>query len=642
MISLIRRFTSSWVAGAILLLIALAILVTGIGTPGGLGNMSLKRDSLATMGGRQITTEEIERHVANRLEVSKQQNPQLDMPSFVAGGGFDAGYAEYLTAKAVEYFGFKQGMIAGKKVIDRQIAEIPAFHGLTGEFDEETFKTLLAKQRLTPAQFRSDLEGAFIRQQLLVPVAGNPKLPMGMATSYAALMLETRSGSIGVVPSQLMAQGSAPTEADIAAHYAKIRASFTQPEQRSLKYAVFGLENVKNATPTDAEIAAFYKANAAQYMSVESRTLSQVVLADQAAANAFSAKVKAGQGFDAAAAAAGFASADTAIGTKTRKEMAEFASDAVAAASFSLAGGGVTAPVQSDLGWHVVRVDAIRIKPGKSLEQARPEIFGALARQKSDEAMIDLVNQIEDKLTDGASLDEVAKTHSLTVVTSPLLTDSGQSVDGKPGSVTPDLIALLKPGFAMAAEDEPVVETLNPNKKYAILGVDRVVAAAPLPLEKVRDAVIADLKMKRANAAARQIAEGIAAKVNKGGSMAEAFTAAKLPSPQAVSARRVDLTREQSVPEPVAMMFSMAKGKAKLLPAPRNQGWMVVLVTDVKQGNIAEAPELVAQSRDQIQARMSDEYAQQFANAARADLGFKEKKDRVVALKKRLAGVAAE
>ncbi len=646
MISFFRRFTSSWLAGAILLLIAIAILVTGIGTPSGLGNMSLQGDSVASMGRHHVSATELERHVVSQLDMAKRQNPEqnagLDMPGFIAGGGFESGYVDYVTGKAIEFFGLDQGMVASKLVLDRQIAQIPAFHGPTGEFDQQVFESVLGQQRLTPADFRKDLAGAFIRQQLLVPVAGSPQLPLGMATAYAGLMLETRNGVVGAVPSALMAAGPAPTEAEIAAHYTKIRGSFMVPEQRALKYAVFGVENVPNAVPTDADVAAYYKANAAKYAAVEARTLSQVVLPDQAAANAFSAKIKAGQSFDVTAKAAGFAPSDTAIGAKSRADLAAFSSDAVAAAAFALPKGGVSVPVQSDLGWHVVRVDAIQITPGKTLAQARPEIFGSLARQKGDEAMIDLVNKIEDQLAEGASLDEVAKTFNLTVVKSPLLTVNGQSVDGKPVTIAPELAGLLKSGFAMGADDEPMVETLTPNKRFAMLGVDQTVPAAPLSLDKVRPQVVADLIARRGAAAAQKLAASIAAKVNAGTSMAEAFAAAKLPAPKGVSARRVDLAKQQNVPAPVVMMFSMAKGKAKLLAAPNNQGWMVVYVADVQQGNIAEAPALIAQSREEIRSQMGNEYAAQFANAAKVALGFKENKAQLLALKKRLSGAAAE
>jgi peptidyl-prolyl cis-trans isomerase D len=455
-------------------------------------------------------------------------------------------------------------------------------------------------------------------------------------------MLETRNGMVGAVPSAMMPAGSAPTEAEIAAHYAKIRGAFTVPEQRALKYAVFGVENVKNAVPTDADIAAYYQANAAKYASTEKRVLSQVVLPDQAAANAFSAKIKAGQSFDMAAKAAGFAASDTAIGSKSRADLAAFSSNAVATAAFALPKGGVTAPVQSDLGWHVVRIDAIQTTPGKTLAQARAEIFGSLAQQKGDEALIDFVNKVEDQLTDGASLDEVAKTHHLTVVKSPLLTATGQSVNGQPVTIAPELRGLLKSGFAMGADDEPMVETLIPNKRFAILGVDQALPAAPLPLAKVRDAVVADLMARRGAAAAQKLAASIAAKVNAGASMNEAFAAAKLPAPKGVSARRVDLANQQNVPAPVVLMFSMAKGKAKLLPAPNNQGWMVVYVAEVKRGNIAEAPALITQSGNEIRAQMGNEYATQFANAAKTALGFKENKTQLLALKKRLSGAAAE
>jgi peptidyl-prolyl cis-trans isomerase D len=140
MISIIRRFTTSWIAGAILALITIAVLVTGIGTPSGLGNLAPQGDSLATIGKHKLGQTDVERHVGSQYEAAKRENPTLDLPSFIAGGGFDASYADYVTSRALEFFGLQQGMVASKLVLDRQIANIQAFHGPTGEFDEKTYE----------------------------------------------------------------------------------------------------------------------------------------------------------------------------------------------------------------------------------------------------------------------------------------------------------------------------------------------------------------------------------------------------------------------------------------------------------------------------------------------------------------------
>ena len=50
----------------------------------------------------------------------------------------------------------------------------------------------------------------------------------------------------------------------------------------------------------------------------------------------------------------------------------------IANAAFSAQPGAIVGPVQSDLGWHVVKVESVRQEGGKSLAAARVEIAASL------------------------------------------------------------------------------------------------------------------------------------------------------------------------------------------------------------------------------------------------------------------------
>ena len=96
------------------------------------------------------------------------------------------------------------------------------------------------------------------------------------------------------------------------------------------------------------------------------RSINQVVFANEDDANAFRERLRAGVSFVDAAPLAGYSPADTEVGNVTKAKLAEWASEAVADAAFSVALPSVTAPVKSDFGWHVLQV----AKPTES--QDRP------------------------------------------------------------------------------------------------------------------------------------------------------------------------------------------------------------------------------------------------------------------------------
>ena len=100
---------------------------------------------------------------------------------------------------------------------------------------------------------------------MLTPVAGNSRVPLGVATPYASMLLEARQGEVALVPASAFRAGLTPTDADLQRFYAENKARYTVPEQRVLRIAAIGPDQVAAVAATDQEIAAYYNANQAIY-----------------------------------------------------------------------------------------------------------------------------------------------------------------------------------------------------------------------------------------------------------------------------------------------------------------------------------------------------------------------------------------
>lgn len=645
MLSIFRRGVTSKIMLVILGIGLFALVITGFGTDGmgGIGSVAGGGgDTLVTIEGETITSAELTDQVNRQLARAREQQPDLDMATFLQSGAFEQILEQLTAQEAMVAFGRAQGLAASKRMVDGEIASIPAFRNLAGQFDQQAFRAALQSQDLTEEQLRTELAGSLIQRQLLLPVAGSARVPEGMAQRYASLLLEQRSGSVGIVPTAAMGAGRQPSDAEIAAFFRDNQARYTIPERRVLRYAMIGPEQVANAArPTEAEIAAFYQANQERYGAKETRTLSQVVLPDQAAARGFAARVAGGTSFEQAAQQAGFGARDIAVGQQTRAEFARLTSDSVANAAFSAASGAVTQPLQSPLGWHIVRVDAVTSTPATPLAAARPEIERQLGERKQTEALGTLITRVEDALGEGGSFEEVARANGLAIQETPPITASG-AVPGNPQFRPPaEFAPLLQAGFEMAPDEDPTVETVVPNQRFAVLAVNRVVPAAPPPLAQIRPAVEADLLRQRASERAKAVATALVAKINAGVAPRQAFAEAdiRLPAPETVSARRLDIARpNQPVPPPLAMMFSLPQGKARLLQAPNGEGWFVVHLQNAVPGDASSAPELVQATRSQFQRFLSEEYAQQFAAKVQRQIGVRRDEDAIRRLKQQLLG----
>jgi len=532
-------------------------------------------------------------------------------------------------------------MTLSKRLIDAEIAKIPATRGLDGKFSQTAYQNFLGQQKLTDADLRKLLSSGLLQRLVLGSGSANGRVPVGLATPYASMLLEAREADIQLVPTQLFLAGiPAPNDAAIAAYYRTNARAYNVPEQRILNVARIGPAQVANVVPTDKEIADYYNANQATYGGTSRRVISQVVAPSKQVADGVAARARSGSFVDAAR-PAGFSAADISVGPQTRDQFTRLSSDQVAAAAFSAASGAVVGPIQSDLGWHVVKVDAIQAEAGKTLAAARAEIVTKLSADKRKNALADLITKVEDSIADGSSFTDAVKANGLTAVKSPAILSNGTSRANPAFKFPADLTPVLRAGFEMAQGDDPQVETLEGDAGYALISVDQVNPAAPAPLAAIRDRVIADWKTAQARAKARTIASGIAAKVAKGTALAAASSTSgvTLPPPNKAAIRRMQLAQMGgNVPPALNLMFALAQGGSRMIADPQGRGFIIIKLNRIVPGNALLQPTLVARTQAEFQQAVSGEYAEQMARAIQADLGAKRNEKAIEAARKRILG----
>jgi peptidyl-prolyl cis-trans isomerase D len=642
MLSIFRRGFMAKIMLVVLAIGLIAIVITGFGTGGsgmgGLGGMS--GTTVASVGGEKLTSARLTDEVQRQLTRLRREQPELDMAALLRQGALEEVLDQLIDLTAGAVFGRQQGLGVSRQMIDRDIASIPAFHDLTGRFDDATFRAALAQENVTEQQLREEFQARLLQRQLLGPVARSAHVPNAIANQYASLLLESRTGIVGAVPSAAVGAGTEPSEAELAAFYRTGRARYTIPERRVIRYAVFGPETVAaQSQATEAEIQAAYRSNPA-FAARETRRLSQVVL-PEAQARALAQKVAGGTAFAAAAAQAGRSAADIALGASSREEYAAKSSPAVAAAVFGAAKGATVGPVRGPFGWHVVKVEDIVVSAARPLESVRAELAAQIQQRKSGIALNDLAGRIETAINDGSTFDEIAAANKLAVKETAPVTAAGAAPDTPGWQAPPELQPMLEGAFAVEPGEDPAVETIQENQRYALVAVTRALPAAVPPLASIRDRVRADLIVRRASERARAIASAIVARINGGTPPAQAFALAqvKLPPVQTLTATRREIAQANAqVPPPMAMMFSLPRGKARLLPAPDGRGWFVVYLDRIVPGDSSKEPGLIQAVRSQFGAIIGEEYARQFTSAIRDHLKIERNDEAVRKLKAELAG----
>ena len=403
-----------------------------------------------------------------------------------------------------------------------------------------------------------------------------------------------------------------------------------------MRIARIGPELLSGVTASDKEIADYYNANQATYGARETRNLSQAVVADQAAANAIAVKAKGGA---ALAAAAGTGAAVTSLTDQSRQAYAAVAGDRAAAAAFSAASGAVVGPIQSDFGWVVVKVDGVKSQGGKSLAQAKEEIAAKLTADKRKQAVEDIVDKVQNAVDEGSNFTEATTANKLAVTTTPLLTAAGTSRTDTAYKLPPELAPALKTGFEIAPNDPPEIVTLPDKKSYALVSPAEVAAAAPAPFASIRAQVENDWITGQAIQRARDTANRIAARATQGVTLAQAVkeSGVALPAVRPMGARRIQIAEASGqVAAPMQMLFSLPEGKSRAVADPQGRGFFVVKVTKITPGNALLQPGLISRMQNELQEALSQDYAQEFVAAVRADVKAKRNEDAIKAEKARI------
>ena len=644
MLGLIRSLTKSRI-GALVALVFLGLIAlsfAGADISGAKFGGATNADRAVTVGSAHIGTVDVQKAMSNALENARADSPTVTMKDFIAQGALEQVVDSLIDRAALMEWARQSGVGMGvsNRLVDSEIAKMPAFQGADGKFSQAAYKALLGQKGISDAVLRDDIAKGLMARQVLIPAGVGASMPQSVAMRYAAVLKETREGQVQFIPSSAFAPKTPPSDADLAAYYKANGARYQRPERRTIRYAIFDETSLKNVpAPSDAEVAARYKLNAATYAPTETRTFTQVIVPTEAAAKALAGEIAGGKAIEAAASAKGLAARK--IPAITRATLSSQGSPAIAAAVFGASKGNLAAPAKGALGWYVIRLDGVTEVPGKSLDQARGEIVAAITAEKRKAALADLSAKFDDAFGSGTGLADVAKSAGLTVITTDPLEANG-TVPGRP-DIKPnaDVTPLLPAAFGMEREGQPQVAEIKAGERYVMFDVGQITPAAPPPLAEVKDKVVADLQTSRGYGAAKAATDKLMAALAKKVPLAEAIKTlgVAVPAAQSVNMPREQLNAMQpKIPAPLSLMFEMAQGTSKKLEAPDKAGFLVVVLSKVTPGAVKADDPFVARARVELGQLTGREYVDQLRMAVREAVGVKRNDPAIAALRTQLTG----
>ncbi len=447
------------------------------------------------------------------------------------------------------------------------ISRIPALQE-NGKFSMDRYEAALRSQGTSQPQFEAKLRQDLTLQQLVGTIGDSAFVSENQADAMLKLQSEERQFSEFRIAPEQFADKVKIDEAALQKFYADNKVRFEVPEQVKAEYVVLSLDTLlAQTTVSDAEVKASYDGHQDRYAQPEERRASHILIVAKADADKAAAKAKAEEVLkEVRKTPAKFAelakqySQDPGsaqkggdLGFFARGMMVKAFEDTV----FKLKEGEISSVLESEFGYHIIKLTGI--KPGKlrTLEEARPEIETELKQQaaarKFAEAAESFTNTVYEQ---SDSLQPVADKFKLKI----------QRTNWLPKTPNANDMATLGPLanekiYAALFSDDAVKNKRNteavevaPNTLVSARVLEFVPAALK-PFDTVKADIEKLLKSQDASAMARNAGEGKLAELKKGGEDKLAWSLVKSAS------------RLQGGQLPPAAMQALFKADVEKLPA---------------------------------------------------------------------------
>ena len=566
--------------------------------------------TVATVGGRKITQNEWDAAHQRRAEQLRRQMPGLD-PRLLDSAEFKRETLDTLIRDEVlRRIAEQLHLVTTDERLRHTFVNDPQLAFLR-QSDGRINRELLAAQGMSVEQFENRLRYDLTVRQVLDGVANTPTPAARPARLALDALLERREVRVQTFAAADYVSRVDPSDDDLKAYYddPANQAQFRTPEQAQIEYVVLDLQALaRGITVPEEDLRRYYEENVARYTQAEERRASHILVkadrdagADERAkakakAESLLAELRANPARFAELARRhsddpGSAGLGGDLDYFGRGAMVKPFEDAV----FAMKPGEISPVVETDFGYHVIRLDAVRGGERQPFDRVRGEIAEEVRRQLAQRKYAEAAEQFSNTVYEQPdSLQPVVDKLGLERRTATVQRSPAPGASGPLASA-----ALLEALFA--------AESLRTKRNTDAIetGANQLTAARVLqhepqrvrPLDEVKEQVRERVVAQQAAALARKEGEA-RLQALKGGGDAGGLPPAVL------------LSRDDPRGQPPQVVEAVLRADASALPATFGvdlgaTGYAVVRLTAV-QPPAADSPQL---------AQLQPRYAQAWAAA---------------------------
>lgn len=589
-------------------------------------------EHVATVAGQPISEAELEAAHRNQIERVRQQMPGIDVKMLdtpeMKRETLEALVRERVMAVAAD----KQHLVTDDERLARLFQSDPQLAALRNP-DGSLNKDALAMRGMTTTGFTELLRRELSLRQVMEGVSGSSLVSEAVAETALDAFLQQREIQVARFDAKDFAAQMNPTDEQLQAYYddPANAAQFQRPEQVTLEYVVLDLDTVmKNISVPEEKLREYYAQNEARYSTPEERRASHIlVMADKSApaekreaakakAEQLLAEVKQNPGAFAELAKKhsedpGSAASGGDLGFFGRQAMVKPFADTV----FSMKPGEVSDVVETDYGYHIIRLHEVRGGDKKPFEAVKAQIEEEVRRQLAQQEYAEAAEQFSNTVYEqDDSLQPVAEKLKLEVRTAQNVTrDPGPGVQGPVANER--LLEAVFDAEALRSKRNTKAVEIGPNQLAAARVVEHT-PARTLPFDEVKSQV-------RERVVAQQAAEA----AEKEG---EAKLAAWKQSPESAKlGAATTVSRVQPSDQPRQVVEAALKANPEQLPAWVGvdlgpQGYAVIRVNKIAgRAELPGGQQLQAQYRQAWSAAESRAYYEALKDRYKVEISYEPK-----------------
>lgn len=421
MLEAIRERAQGWIAKVILALLIVPFALWGIDSYFSGGG---KQKPAATVNGEGISQQEFLKALRDQRESLGGKADEKALRQVVMD--------QLVNTRLLSDAAYQAGFAVLEPQLQAMLAGLDAFQE-NGRFSQARLDAWLRSRGMSQSELMALLQQDHLLRQVQTGLGQGALVPRPSVARLAALIGQQREVNEVTFDQQRFLDQAKVDDRAVQAEYEARKDSFATPRQVRVQYAVLSLSSLEKAVhPSDEDARKYYEANQSRYQEAEKRRASHILIqvpqgADAAAKEAARAKA---QGILAEVQKAPKRFAELArqhsqdpgsgekggdLGAFTRDMMVKPFADAV----WSMRPGEIRGLVESQFGFHIIRLDGVVPGAKMGFEMVKGEILQALRQQEAQRRFAEAAERFSNLVYEQPeSLEPVAREFGIQLETS--------------------------------------------------------------------------------------------------------------------------------------------------------------------------------------------------------------------------------